>query len=65
MALKKTRKLVHETMVEEPTKNFDVQSETIREESQEDHDNRHDHENEEEQLATILLFQNNWRFYFK
>jgi hypothetical protein len=65
MALKRTRKLVHETMVEKPTEDLDVPSETIREESQEDHDNRNDHENEEEQPPTILLFQNNWRFYFK
>jgi hypothetical protein len=36
MALKKTHKSVQETLVEEPTEDLDVPSETIREEEQED-----------------------------
>jgi hypothetical protein len=35
MAPKKTRKLVQETMVEEPTQDLDVPSKAIREEEQE------------------------------
>ncbi len=54
MAPKRTRKLVQDTMVEEPTEDLDVPFEAIRKEEQEDyedqedHDNRDDHENEEE-----------------
>jgi hypothetical protein len=61
MALKRTRKLVQETTVEEPTQDLEVPSETIREEDQEhfeeqeDQENHNDHENEEEQ-PTIVLF---------
>ncbi len=53
MASKKTRKLVHGTMVEEATQDLNVPSEVIREEEQEDFekqedcDNYDDHENEE------------------
>jgi len=36
MAPKKTRKLVQETMVEEPTQDLDVLTKAIREEEQED-----------------------------
>ncbi len=36
MALKKTRKTIQETMVEKPTHDLDVPSETIREEKQKD-----------------------------
>jgi hypothetical protein len=61
MAPKRTRKLIHETMVEEPTQGLDVPSETMTEEEQEDskdqedYDNYDDHENKEEQ-PTIVLF---------
>jgi len=61
MAPKRTHKLIHETMVGEPTRNLDVPFEIIREEEkedfekQEDHDNRNDHENEKEQPTTILF----------
>jgi hypothetical protein len=55
MALKRIRKLIHETMVEEPTKDLDVPSKVIREEERKDYDNYDDHENEEEQ-PTIVLF---------
>jgi hypothetical protein len=54
MALKRTRKPIHEMMVEEPTQDLNVPFEVIRKEEQEDsedqedHDNRNDHENEEE-----------------
>jgi hypothetical protein len=53
MALKKNRKPVLETMVEEPTQDLEVPCEAIREEEQEDskkqedHENHDDHENEE------------------
>jgi hypothetical protein len=36
MALKKTHKLVHETMVEKPTQDLNVPFEAIREEEQKD-----------------------------
>jgi hypothetical protein len=36
MAPKRTRKLIHETMVEKPAQDLDVPSEAIREEEQED-----------------------------
>ncbi len=61
MAPKKTRKPIHETMVEEPTEDFDVPFEAIREEEQESYEERedrdihNDHGNEEEQ-PTIILF---------
>jgi hypothetical protein len=61
MAPKKTRKLLQETMVEEPTQDLNVPSEAIREEEQddfeeqEDQENLDDHESEEEQ-PTIVLF---------
>jgi hypothetical protein len=61
MASKKTRKPVHETMVEEPTQDLDVPFEAIREEEQEGYEEQkdseilNDHENEEEQ-PTIVLF---------
>ncbi len=54
MALKRTHKPVQKTMVEEPTQDLDVPSETIKEEEQvdfqkqEDRDHHDDHENEEE-----------------
>jgi hypothetical protein len=61
MAPKKTRKLVQESLVEEPTQDLDVPFEAIKEEEQEDSENEedrdihNDHENEEEQL-TIIFF---------
>jgi hypothetical protein len=61
MALKRTCKLVQETMVAEPTKDLDVPFEAIREEEQEDfkgqkdRENHDDHENEEEQPTIVLL----------
>jgi hypothetical protein len=48
MTPKKTHKLIQETMVEEPTQYLDVPSETIKEEEQEDSENRNDHENKKE-----------------
>jgi hypothetical protein len=36
MALKRTCKLIHETMVEESTQDLNVPSEVVREEEQED-----------------------------
>jgi hypothetical protein len=54
MRLKRTCKLVKETMVEEPTQDLDVPSEAIRDDEQkdfkekEDLQNCDDHENEEE-----------------
>jgi len=51
MAPKKNRKPVQESLVEEPTPDFDVPFEGIREEEQEDSEdqkNHDDHENEEE-----------------
>jgi hypothetical protein len=59
MAPKKTRKLVQETMVEEPTLDLDGSPEAIREEEQKDsedernRDDHNDHESEEEQPTTI------------
>jgi hypothetical protein len=55
MAPKKSRKLVQETIVKEPTQDLKGPVETIREEEQEDfedQEDRHncdDHENEKEQ----------------
>jgi hypothetical protein len=60
MAPKKTRKLVQETIVEEPTQDLDVPFEGIREEEQEDSEDEedcdvhNDHENEKEQPTIIL-----------
>jgi hypothetical protein len=48
MTPKRTHKLIHETMVEEPPQDLNVPSETIKEEEQEDGENRNDHENEKE-----------------
>ncbi len=48
MTQKRTHKLIQETMVEEPTQDLDVPSKTIKEEEQEDGENRNDHENEKE-----------------
>jgi hypothetical protein len=61
MTLKRTCKLIQETLVEEPTQDLDVPFETIKGEEQEDskeqkdRDNYDDHENEEDQ-PTIVLF---------
>jgi hypothetical protein len=61
MAPKKTRKLVQEIVVEEPTQDLDVPTEAIREEEQKDskdegdRDNLDDHENEEEQPNAVLF----------
>ncbi len=61
MAPKKTRKLVQETMVEEPTQDLDVPPKAIREEEQKDYedeghcDNLDDHESEEEQSNAVLF----------
>jgi hypothetical protein len=61
MAPKKTRKLIKETMVGEPTQDLNVPCETIREEEHEDFENQEDrdnhdvHENEKEQPTTILF----------
>ncbi len=62
MAPKKTRKPVHETMVENPTQDLDVPFKAIKEEEQEDsekwedHDNFDDHENEKEQPTVVFKF---------
>jgi hypothetical protein len=61
MAPKKTRKLVRETVVEEPTQDQDVPLEAIREEEQKgsehegDRDNLDDHESEKEQPNAVLF----------
>jgi hypothetical protein len=61
MAPKKTRKLVEETVVEEPTQDLQVPPEAMREEEQnhsedeEDRDGLEEHENEEEQLNGVLF----------
>jgi hypothetical protein len=61
MAPKKTRKLVQETVVEEPTQDSNVPPEAIREEEQKgfedegDRDNLDDHESEEEQPNAVLF----------
>jgi len=61
MAPKKTRKVVQETVVEEPTQDLDVPPQAIRGEEQkdsegeEDRDNHDDHESEEEQPNTVLF----------
>jgi hypothetical protein len=61
MAPKKTRKLVQEIVVEEPTQDLDVPTEAIREEEQKDskdegdRDNLDDHESEEEQPNAVLF----------
>jgi hypothetical protein len=63
MAPKKTRKLVQETVVEEPTQDLDVPPEAIREEEQNnsedegDRDDHDDHESEEEQPTTVHFTQ--------
>ncbi len=61
MAPKKTRKLVQETVVEEPTQDLDVPPSWLREEEQnnfedeEDRDSLEDHESEEEQPNEVLF----------
>ncbi len=61
MASKRTRKPIHETMVEKPTLDREVPSKAIREEEQEnfekqeDQENHDDYENEEEQPTTVLF----------
>jgi hypothetical protein len=61
MAPKKTRKVVQETVVEEPTQDPDVPPQAIRgaeqkdSEGEEDHDSHEDHESEEEQPHTVLF----------
>jgi hypothetical protein len=61
MALKKTHKLVQETVVEEPTQDLDVPSEAIKEEEHKDskdegdRDNLDDHESEEGQPNAVLF----------
>jgi len=61
MAPKKTRKLVQEIVVEEPTQDLNVPPEAIREEEQKDseyegdHDNLDDHKSEKEQPNVVLF----------
>jgi hypothetical protein len=61
MALKKTRKPVQETVVEEPTQDLDVPFGAIKEEEQEDYEeqedqeNHDDYENEKEQPTQVLF----------
>jgi signal recognition particle GTPase len=61
MAPKKSRKVVQETMVEEPTQDPDVPPQAMGEEEQkdsegeQDHDSHEDHESEEEQPNAMLF----------
>jgi hypothetical protein len=61
MAPKKTRKVVQEIVVEEPTQDLDVPPQAIKGEEQKDfeseenRDSHEDHENEEEQPNAILF----------
>jgi len=61
MAPKKSRKVVQETVVEEPTQDLDVPPQAMRGEEQnvsdgeENCDNHEDHENEEEQSNAVLF----------
>jgi hypothetical protein len=61
MAPKKSRNVVQETMVEEPTQNPDVPPQAMRGEEQkdsegeEDRDNHEDHESEEEQPNAVFF----------
>ncbi len=61
MALKKSRKVIQETMVEEPTQDPDVPPQAMGEEEQkdsegeQDHDSHEDHESEEEQPNAVLF----------
>ncbi len=61
MAPKKSRKVVQETMVEEPTQGPDVPPQAMGEEEQKDsegeqhHDSHEDHESEEEQPNAVLF----------
>jgi hypothetical protein len=71
MAPKKTRKLVLETVVEEPTQNPDVPPQAMRKEEQNDsegegdHDSHEDHENEEEQPNEVLFTPEQLEVLFK
>ncbi len=61
MAPKKSRKVVQETMVEEPTQDPDVLTQAMNGEEQkdsegeQDHDSHEDHESEEEQPNAVLF----------
>ncbi len=54
MAPKKTRKPLQETMLEEPTSDWEVSPESIGEEGPEPQEDHDDPENEEEQQNTVL-----------
>jgi hypothetical protein len=66
-----TRKLVQETVVEEPTQDLDVPPKAMREEAQnnsedeEDRDSLEDHESEEEQPNEILFTSEQLEVLFK
>ncbi len=57
MALKKSRKLVQKTMVEEPTHHPEVQPKFVREEEPKDSEDQEVHESEEEQISTVFFTQ--------
>jgi hypothetical protein len=71
MAPKKSRKVIQETMVEEPTQDPDVLPQAIRGEEQkdsegeEDRDNHEVHESEEEQLNAVLFTPEQLEVLFK
>jgi hypothetical protein len=71
MAPKKTRKLVQEIVVEEPTQDLDVPPGAMREEEQNnsedegDLDDHDDHESEKEQPTTVHFTQEQLEVLFK
>ncbi len=71
MAPKKSRKVVQETVVEEPTQDSNVPPQAMSGEEQkdsegeQDRDNHEDHESEEGQPMRCSSPRNNWRSYSK